>query len=111
MRNQNSLHKLCVPIILMIMLIEVKDTSALYSEREVMCISICDFPAYYFKKEECKEVTYRAYSVVTTSQGSPYILSCDLNKDVPCLSDYVIMESHGIYEYPLVLMKSLDHFG
>ena len=82
MMNQNSLPKLYVPIILMIMLTEVKDTSELYTEREVICISICNFPAYYFEKEECKEVTYRVYSVDTTSHGYPDILSCDLNKYV-----------------------------
>ena len=96
MRSQNSLHKLCFPLILMIMLTEVKDTSESYPEREVMCISICNFPAHYFKKEECKEVTYRVYSFVTTSQGYPDILSCDLNKHVSCLSEHVIIESHGI---------------
>ena len=67
MRSQNLLHKLCFPLILKIMLTEVKDTSVLYPEREVMFISICDFPAHYFEKEACKEVTYRVYSFVTTS--------------------------------------------
>ena len=81
----------------MIMLTEVKDTPESYPEREVLCISICNFPAHYFKKEECKEVTYRVYSVVTTSQGYPDILSCDLNKDVVSLSEHVIIESHGIH--------------
>ena len=97
MRNQNSLHRLCFRLMLMIMLIEVKDTSELYLEREVMCISICNFPAYYFKKEECEEVTYRVYSFVTTSQGYPDILSCDRNKHVSWLSDHVTMEFHGIH--------------
>ena len=97
MRSQNSLHKLCFPLILMIMLTEVKDTSESYPEREVICISICNFPAHYFKKKECKEVTYRVYSFVTTSQGNPDILSCDLNKHVSGLSDHMIIESHGIH--------------
>ena len=44
----------------------------------------------------CKEVTYRVYSFVTTSQGYPDILSCDLNKHVSCLSEHVMIESHGI---------------
>ena len=44
----------------------------------------------------CKEVTYRVYSFVTTSQGYTDILSCDLNKHVSCLSEHVIIESHGI---------------
>ena len=44
----------------------------------------------------CKEVTYWVYSFVTTSQGYPDILSCDLNKHVSCLSEHVIIESHGI---------------
>ena len=45
----------------------------------------------------CKEVTYRVYSFVTTSQGYPEMLSCDLNKHVSCLSDHVIIESYGIH--------------
>ena len=79
------------------MLTEVKDTSESYPEREVMCIPICNFPAHYFKKEECKEVIYRVYSFVSTSQGYPDILSYDLNKHIGCLSDHVIIESHGIH--------------
>ena len=47
-------------------------------------------------RKKCKEVTYRVYSFVTTSQGYPDILSCDLNKHVSWLSDHVIIESHGI---------------
>ena len=96
-RNQNSLYKLCFPLILIIILTEVQDTSELYPEREIMCTLIYDFPPYYFKKEECNEVTYRVYSFVTTSQGYPHILSYDLNKHVSWLSDHVIMESHGIH--------------
>ena len=86
MRSQDSLHKLCISLILMIMLTEVKHTSQSYLEREVMCISTCNFLAHYVKKEECKEVTYRVYSFVTTSQAHPDILSCDLNKHVSWLS-------------------------
>ena len=81
----------------MIMLTEVKDTSESDREGEVMCISIWYFPANYFKKEECKEVTSRVYSFVTTSQGYPDIVSCDLNKHVSWLSDHVIIEYHGIH--------------
>ena len=103
------MHKLCFPLILMIMLTEVKDTSESYPEREVMCISICNFPAQYFKKEECKEVTNRVYTFVTTSQGYRNMLSCDLNMHVSGLSDHVIIESHGILWNPLVLMKCLNH--
>ena len=110
MRSQNSLRKLCFPLILMIMLPEVQDTSESYPETEVMCISICNFPTHYFQKQECKEVTYRVYSVVTTSQGEPDILSGDLNQDVSWSSDHVIIECYGIYQNPLVLIKSLDHF-
>ena len=40
MGSQNSLHKLCFPLILMFMVTEVKDTSESYTEREDMCISI-----------------------------------------------------------------------
>ena len=94
MRIQNSLHKRCDPLILILMLTEVKDTSESYPKRDGMCISICNFPAHYLKKQECKEVTYRVYSFVTTSQGYPHILSCDLNKHVSGLSDHVITESH-----------------
>ena len=97
MRSQNSLHKLCFLLVLMIMLTEVKDASETYPEREVMCISICNLPAYYFKKEECKAVTHRVYSFGTTSLGYRDILSCDLNKHVCWLSDHVINESHGIH--------------
>ena len=68
----------------MIMLTEVRDNSELYPEREVMCTSICNLLAHYFEKEEYKEVTYRVYSFVTTSQGYPDMLSCDLNKHVYC---------------------------
>ena len=82
MRSQNSLHKLCLPLILIIMLTEVKYSTKSYSEGEVICISICNFPAHYCKKEECKAVTYRVYGCVTTSQGYPDILSCDQNKHV-----------------------------
>ena len=46
---------------------------------------------------ECKEVTYRVYSFVSTSQGYPDILSCDLNKSVSYVSDHAIIESHGIH--------------
>ena len=97
MRSQNSLHKLCFPLILMIMLTEVKDTSESHPEREVMCISIGNCAAHYFEKEEGKEVTYRVYSFVTTFQGYPNMRSCDLNKHVSCLSDHVIIESYGIH--------------
>ena len=45
----------------------------------------------------CKEVTNRVYSLVTTSQGYPDILSCDQHKHVSWLSDHVIIESHGIH--------------
>ena len=82
MRSQNSLHKLCFPLILMIMLTEVQDTSDSCPEREGTCISICNFPAHYFKKAECKEVSYRVYSFVTTLQGYPDILPCDLSKHI-----------------------------
>ena len=97
MKNQNLLLKLCFLLILMIMLTEVRDTLELYSEREVMCISICNFPTHDLEKEECKEVTYRVYSFVTTSQGYSDILSCDPNKHVSWFSDHVITESHGIH--------------
>ena len=110
MRSQNSLHKLCFPLIVMIMLTEVKDTSESYTEREVMCILTCNLPAHYFKKGECKEVTYRVYSFVTTSHGYPDMLLFDLNKDVSWLSDHVIIQSHVILCNPLVLMKTQDHF-
>ena len=52
MRGKNSLYKLCFPRILIIMLTEVKEISESYTEREVMSISICNFPVHYFKKED-----------------------------------------------------------
>ena len=63
MRSQNSLHKLCFPLLWMIKLTEVKHTSESQSDREVMCRPIGNFPAHYLKKEECKELTYRVYSL------------------------------------------------
>ena len=68
MRNQNSLHKLCFTFILMNMLIQLKDNSELYTESEVMYISIYNVPVHYLKHEECEEVTYRVYYFVITSQ-------------------------------------------
>ena len=47
---------------------------------------------------------------VTTLQGYPDMLSCDLNKHVYWLYDHVIIESHENHRNALVLMKSLDHF-
>ena len=97
MRNQNSLHNLCVLLIFMTMLTEVRDTSELYRAREDTCTTIWNFLAHYFEKEECKEVTYRVCPFVTTSQDYPNILSCDVNEHVSWVSDHMIMESHGIH--------------
>ena len=96
-RDQNSRNKLCFPLVWMMILIAVKDTWELYSKREVMCISICNVATHYFKKEECKEVTSTVYSFVTTSQGYPNVLSCNLKKHVSWLSDDVIMECNRIH--------------
>ena len=79
------------------MLTEMKDTSEIYSEREVICISLCNFPAHDFKQEECKEVTYRVYCCITSLQGYPDILSCDLKIHVFVWSAHVIMKSHEIH--------------
>ena len=97
MRNHNSLHKLCYTRILMIMSTEVKNISELYTESEVMCISSCNFPVHYVTKAEYKQVTYRVYSFVSTSQDYPDILARDLNKHVSWLSDHMILQSDGIH--------------
>ena len=81
----------------MIMLTEVTDTSELYPETEVMCISMCNFTARDFKEKECKAVTYRVYSFVPTSQGYPDILSCDINKHISWLTDHIIIESYEMH--------------
>ena len=94
----------------MIMLTEVKDPSQLYCKSEVMCITICDFPGHFFKKEECEEVTYRVYSVVTILQAYFDVLSGDIKKHISWVSDHEIMKSNGIHCNALVLIKSLNHF-
>ena len=57
---------------------------------------VSQLTSLYYLLLMCKEVTYRVYSFVTTSQGYPDILSCDLKKHVSSLLDDVIIESHGI---------------
>ena len=56
-------------------------TPELYIECRALAGSLKHIPASHYDIN-CKEVTYRVYSFVTTSQGYPDILSCDLNKHV-----------------------------
>ena len=60
-------------------------------ERELLATKEAILNFWYFLhgqpftvSTDCKEVTCRVYSVVTTLQGYPDILSCDLNKHGSC---------------------------